>query len=146
MTCSGLPGPASFEILDHTADVKVRVWGGTLPELFEHAAIAMFSVIGELARVSVEKELIITIEGLDLVDLLVRWLNELLHRFDLDHTVFCEFSIDELEETRLRGRARGEPIDFDRHQLETEIKAVTYHEAKVLKQHDRWVAEILFDV
>ena len=34
-----------FELIDHTADVGIKVWGSTLTELFENAAKGMFSVI-----------------------------------------------------------------------------------------------------
>ena len=46
-----------FELVDHTADIGVRVWGPTAEEVFEQAALAMFSLvcdpldIGELAAV-----------------------------------------------------------------------------------------------
>ena len=37
-----------FEILDHTADIGIIAFGSTLPELFEHAAYGMCSLMFDL--------------------------------------------------------------------------------------------------
>ena len=52
------------------------------------------------------------------------------------------------EEFRLTAHQwfQGEKLDFKRHRLKTEIKAVTYHQLKVQKVKDTWQAEVIFDV
>ena len=70
-----------YELVDRTADIGVRLWGPTAEEVFEQAALALFSLvcdplqIGDLVTVDVELEA----EGMDL--LLAAWLNELLSIF-----------------------------------------------------------------
>jgi SHS2 domain-containing protein len=41
---------------------------------------------------------------------------------------------------------QGEPYDSDKHQLKTEIKAVTYHGLSVEKTVRGWKAKVIFDV
>lgn len=135
-----------FEFLEHTADVRVRVWGQTLPRLFENAARAMFSVIAEMRNVRPAAETAVEVRGEDPVSLLVNWLAELLYRFGAEQALFCEFEVERLTDESLSARVRGETVDFDRHELLTEVKGVTYHEAKIEKQGDCWMAELLFDV
>ena len=40
-----------YEQLEHTADVALRVYGGSLQELFTNAAYAMFSQLADLTQI-----------------------------------------------------------------------------------------------
>jgi len=40
----------------------------------------------------------------------------------------------------------GEAIDFSRHRVFGEIKAVTFHRLRVEQRDGIWMAEVLFDV
>lgn len=135
-----------FEVLDHTADVGLKSYGETLKEVFENAAIGMFSLITDLDNVKVSLSAEIEIEAEDRETLLVEWLNELLYRFEVEYLVFKRFEIvDWDEEYRLRARAYGEPLDLGRHQIKTQIKATSYHELKI-EHSDGWSAQVIFDI
>ena len=41
-----------YELIDHTADVGLRAFGKTLPELFRNAAIGLFEMMTDLEKVS----------------------------------------------------------------------------------------------
>src|SRR6266581_8019813 len=120
-----------YEVFEHTADVGLHAFGGTLSELFIHAAQGMESlmVAPEQVRVQVSRE--ITVTGHDEVSLLIAWLNELIVLFDTEYLLFKEFEIDLITETYVQGRAAGESYDARRHDLSSAIKAVTWHEAAV---------------
>lgn len=135
-----------FEVLDHTADVGLKSYGETLKEVFENAAIGMFSLITDLDNVKVSLSAEIEIEAEDRETLLVEWLNELLYRFEVEYLVFKRFEIvDWDEEYRLRARAYGELLDLGRHQIKTQIKATSYHELKI-EHSDGWSAQVIFDI
>jgi len=136
----------AYEVFDHTADVGIHVFGTTLPELFTHAAQGMESlmVAPEQIQKYVTRE--ITVEGHDVVSLLIAWLNELVFLFDTEYLLFCAFEIDAFTETSLHGRAFGEPYDAQRHDLSSAIKAVTWHEASVEPTNDGYRASIIFDI
>ncbi len=41
---------------------------------------------------------------------------------------------------------RGEPFDPARHALSNEVKAITYHELKVVPSAEGWLAEAIDDI
>ena len=43
-------------------------------------------------------------------------------------------------------KLRGELVDPERHELEHEVKAITYHGLKVEQQADQWLAEVIVDI
>jgi SHS2 domain-containing protein len=135
-----------YETFDHTADIGIRAFGRKPEEVFAHAAEALFSVLTDLN--SVRRQLIreVEIHGLDLEDLLVRWLGELLYLCDGEGYLFREFSVGELTSTFLKATARGERFDPGRHEIKTEIKAVTYHQVEVSQKDGTWVGKVIFDL
>ncbi len=135
-----------YEWIEHTADVGVRVFGDDLKGLFSHAASAFFEIITDLNTIDAKETHIIEIEGEDLEDLLINWLNELLFLFETKGLVFKEFEIEEIKKDHLRARIRGEFFDLKKHPLKTCIKAVTYHQLRVEKIKEHWEAQIIFDI
>jgi len=135
-----------YEIFEHTADLGLRMRAADLPELFAEAGRALFSAIVEdldAVRPASEVQLSVDAERLD--DLLRDWLAELLYRFHAEHLLFSQFDVA-LEGTALRATVRGEPVDADRHRIEGELKAVTYHGLTVEQQPDgTWLAEVIVD-
>ncbi len=47
---------------------------------------------------------------------------------------------------RLEGSVWGEPVDEARHQLASEVKAVTYHGLTVEPCFQGWRAELILDI
>jgi SHS2 domain-containing protein len=109
------------------------------------AAKGLTSLIVDLAGVEPRQDASFRIAGKDLDYLLFDWLNELVYLLDREHLVFSQFSVT-VSETGLIATCRGEPIDSTRHQLEHEVKAVTYHDLKVEQVEDGWVAEVILDI
>jgi len=133
-----------FEILEHPADIGFRAYGRTLPELFETAAIAMLSIACELEDIEPKNEYTLEAEGADYESLLVNWLSEVLFFFDGRRIALRKFQVLELEPDHLRAVARGEPRA--RHRAKLIVKAVTWHQLKVARYHDGWLAEVYLDI
>jgi len=138
--------PEPFELIEHTADTGIRAFGRTRPQVYENAARGLLSLMASPDSVRLSSEEVIEVEGSDAVDLLVTWLHEILYRFDAQHQVFGEVQVEDFAEWRLRATLRGEQFDPARHEVRAEVKAVTYHAARVERENDGWVAEVLFDV
>lgn len=135
-----------FEVFEHTADVGLRMRADELNHLFEDAARGLFScIVANLDAVRPVQEMQFRIEGDRHDDLLFDWLAELLFTFDARHVLFSNFRV-ELGPPGLVATARGEPIDRSRHELEMEIKAITYHGLKVEQTGDGWLAEVIVDI
>ncbi len=131
-----------FEEIEHTADVGIRAYGKTASEILESAAVGMFSLIADLSNVKPVGEEEIRLEADGLPDLLVKWLSELLFLHETGNVLFSSFEV-RIRGTKLHGRARGEAIDKERHELKLAIKAVTYHRLSV--DVKKGVAEVIFD-
>jgi SHS2 domain-containing protein len=135
-----------YELFEHTADLGLRVRAETLDELFAEAGRALFSVIvANFDAVRPVHEFAFEIEGSRRDDLLFDWLAELLYTFDARHVLLSDFRV-EVHQTGLAATARGEPYDPDRHELDMEVKAITYHRLKVEQDADGWLAEVIVDL
>ncbi len=131
-----------FEEIDHTADVAIRVWGATLPELFANAAYGMAWQLTDPRDVDPMIERQIAVEGEDLEIVMVEWLSELLYLGERDHLVFTEFNILQVTSRSLQALARGGPVeDYHGH-----IKAVTFSELEITKTDRGYETTIVFDV
>ncbi len=140
---------AVVELIPHTADVGIEVRAPTLDELFVAAAQGFTKVlITNPSAVRPRTSIDIELEGTDLADLLVRWLAELLYLFEVERMLFSRYQL-RVDQTgiRMQAQAKGEPYDPHRHHAGLEIKAVTYHEARVeLTADGTWHARVIFDV
>ncbi|HKQ31965.1 MAG TPA: archease [Thermodesulfobacteriota bacterium] len=136
----------SFEVLEHTADVGVRVHGENLAELLKNAALALLSLITERETVRPDEEIVFEVEAETGEELLVKMLSEILYLHEVRKMVFADAEIELTDALKLRGRLRGEKTDTSRHELLLDIKAATYHNLKIERVNDRFMAEIIFDI
>ncbi len=140
---------ATFKTLEHTADIGVEVTASSEAELFEGAGLAMFSLMTDTSTVKPRMSLSVTLEAGDRVELLFRWLNELLYLSDTESMLFSSFEVRITTSAAgevLEAEVGGEPIDERRHPALEEIKAATYHDMEVARFEDRWRARVIFDV
>ena len=140
--------PQGYEFFEHTADVGVVARGVTLPRLFENASKAMFDLVCDRRAVRPRRSVRIAVRGSSLEDLLVRWLSELLFRLETEDILFTSFAVKQVNRTLLRasGVVRGETIDRTRHVLRHEVKAVTYHQIRLVRGRSAWRVRIVFDI
>jgi SHS2 domain-containing protein len=136
----------SFEVLEHTADVGVRVYGRNLAELLKNAALALLSLITERETVRPDEEIVFEVEAETGEELLVKMLSEILYLHEVRKMVFADAEIELTDGLKLRGRLRGEKTDTSRHELLLDIKAATYHNLKIERVNDRFMTEIIFDI
>jgi SHS2 domain-containing protein len=137
-----------YELFEHTADLGLRVRAADLDTLFAEAAACLFSaVLEDIGTVRPEQSVTVELAGTDREFLLFDWLRDLLLKCDEDHMVFGKFSV-QVRDDGLTGVAWGEPLDPARHLLAHEVKAITYHELKVVREGegDAWLAEVIVDI
>ncbi len=141
----------NYELIEHTADIGIRVKGGNLSELFKNAALAMFDIIAEkksqvipYGRKSPVEKISIKQKADNSEELFINWLNELLSLSATGELIFSDFKINKLDEKNLEVAAVGESME--NYKVNTEIKAATYHQLKIEKIKSAWQAEVIFDV
>jgi SHS2 domain-containing protein len=135
-----------FEVLDHTADIGLIVYGEDLKSLFENAGKAFFHLITDLKKVRLRTEKRIEIRKESLERLMVDWLTELLYLHEVENLLFKEFKVESVGEKGLRARVKGEAFQEGVHVIKTGVKAVTYHQIEVRKGREGWRAQIIFDL
>ncbi len=135
-----------YKLFDHTADLGVEIYGKTVNELFANAAFSVFDIITELKHVTPDVERKIVVEGEGWEDLLVNYLREILYLFNGEGLLLKEYSVQKIDPRHLEGKVSGERFDPAKHRINTEIKAVTYHQVTVRKTPDMWVGRVIFDV
>jgi SHS2 domain-containing protein len=135
-----------YELIEHTADIGIKVKGKDLKSLFINFARAMFDIIAEKSHPEIKqtKKLILKLKADKIDELLVLWLNELLSLSAVKELIFSEYEIIKLEENYLEAQVSGE--DAAAYKINTEIKAATYHELEVKETNSGWQARLIFDV
>jgi len=138
--------PKRYDYFEHKADVGIIGIGTTLPEAFEEAAKAMFNLMYDVEKVEPLKEIQIKCEANNSEELFVEWLNALLAQANIHELALGEFQVTEIKGSQLKGCAKGEPLDAQRHDPKTEVKAATYAMLNVGKKGKEYVAECVVDV
>ena len=136
----------NFSLLDHTADLGIKVRGTDLKNLFEEAAKSMMHVMVRMKHNGKTRRLKLSVEGEDLADLMVRWLGEILYLFEGEKEVVTDVGIDAISQSHLDAILETVPLDQNLHNIRCEIKAVTYHQIEVTKKDKHWEARIIFDL
>jgi len=135
-----------YELIDHTADLGIRVRGENLVRLFENAGLALLDLLTDVALVKPDSKLSVSLTAENLEALFVQWLRELLYLFYGQKKLFCAFEITKLNDTSLAATCWGEGLDRTRHVFLSEIKAVTYHELSIKRDDSGWVAQAILDI
>ena len=102
----------NYELIEHTADIGIKVRGKDLKELFKNSALAMFDIIGEKKLPATShklpfKRIIIKKKAENLEELFINWLNELLSLSATKEKIFCAYKFKSLNEHSLEAEAVG---------------------------------------
>ena len=141
-----------YEVIDHTADLCVRVYGENLEALFLNAAKVMFELILEEKeetppRKNPEyKKIVLNKSGENLDEIFIFWLTELLYLFSVESFIFGRADIQRLSSEGIQAEVEGKTFNPEFYWIKTEIKAVTYHELELKQISTGYQAQIIFDV
>jgi SHS2 domain-containing protein len=130
-----------FEEIPHTADWSVRVWAPDLPSLFVESARAMNALSGTVLGAGERLKRGFEAEAPDPESLLVAFLSELVYLQEQENLAFDVFDL-RVASQWLKVQMEGAQIDS----VDKAIKAVTYHNLKILATRDGLEATIVFDV
>lgn len=136
----------NYEVLEHTADIGIRVKAKDLAGLFRHAGLAIFQISSEKlpTKDKEQHKLIINQKAESVEELFVNWLNELLSLSAVEALIFEDIEINKIDEKNIEAVAIG--CDLKNFKVNSEIKAATYHALKIEQTASGWQAEVIFDV
>jgi SHS2 domain-containing protein len=144
-----------FDYLEHTADLYIRAYGRDLLELFSNAGLSIFESMTTTSSLEAKEKRSVKAEGYDLENLFYRWLEELLTLYYSEGLMCREVVAEELvirrvnddREYSVKGYCVGEIFDPERHESKVEIKAVTYHQMRIIRDPEKgWIAYFVLDI
>ena len=137
------------ETFDHTADVGLTAWADSLGELLAALAEGLTDVICVRSRICPAVVRKLDVEAQDPEALAVDFLSRILYIFAVDGFLLAEASVRVLAgggRTAISAELAGETYDPARHEIRTEVKAVTYHQLKIAPEGGRWVGRVILDL
>jgi SHS2 domain-containing protein len=139
-----------FEFLEHTADAYIAAYGRDLVEAFENAALAMFDVMTDVAKITPNVKDNVEVAAEDEQALLYSWLEALLVKFDVEDMLYSKFKILQLRKTAegfmLKAEIWGEKFNLRKHAQKVGVKAVTYHRMEIIKEAGKVTLKFILDI
>ena len=135
-----------YRLIDHTADLGIRVFSKNRVGIFITSAQAMFDLIADRQNVYGEAAFCLSVLGEDDPDLLMNFLRELLYGWAVYRRLVKDIEVSELSKKKLSASITYDVYQSSIHEMRNEIKAVTYHLLSVEKDSDGWQAQVIFDV
>lgn len=133
----------AYEVLDHTGDVRIRVYGKTKEELFGNAMKGMITLLKCKVSSDKFKKRKTAIQSQDINALLVDFLNEVNYLRQVNNEVYQKVIFRNFSDTKLEVELEGYPVE----EFEEDIKAVTFHDVDIHQNPDGfWETFIVFDV
>jgi SHS2 domain-containing protein len=130
--------PGGFELLEHTADIGIRAWGGSIEEAFEQAGYGLAEILGvRLAGGGTSHE--IRAEASDVGGLVVDFLNELVLLQESQGVGFTRVEVRRLSSTELEASVWVRTMEGEASGIP--VKGATYHQLGI-ERHPEGEAEI----
>ena len=138
---------SGYEVLEHTADVGLRIWAPTLEGVFSAACEGMVEILGAEGAAPPAGEprsVDVHAEAAEVEGLLVDWLSEVLYHLDESEACLAGVRGLEVDETSLRATLDLSPCE--QGWSGTELKAATYHQLSLARDDAGWRGTVFFDV
>ncbi len=135
-----------YTLLDHTADLRVRIFGQSMAGLFKNAGLALGELICMPGKLKPDTSTTIEITGEDPADLMVNYLREILYLWTGRDQLVCGIEILDLSDRALSVQIKSMDYRSEKHAILNEIKAVTYHQIAVEPVAGGWQATVVFDI
>jgi SHS2 domain-containing protein len=141
-----VPPGQRYELLDHTADVAIRVGGGDLSVLLANLAYAACDLMADADSVAQVVTREIRIAAAAPEQLIVQFVGELLFLFDTERLLLPWAELTHADPKLAVGRVSGEAIDLHRHAYKGELKAATYANLRLRHDDALWQIDLVLDV
>ncbi|MGC9046704.1 MAG: archease [Minisyncoccia bacterium] len=121
-----------FQILGHTADIRLKVVGKDYEELFKNSALGLAKILDNNFEKKIKfirgfEKIVINADNYDI--LLVNFLNEILTKSSINKKVYPLVKILKLSPLNIEAHISGYSINrFDK-----DVKAISYHQSQIIK-------------
>jgi SHS2 domain-containing protein len=129
-----------------TADIAFEARGHTLNELFENAFAAVEESMVETSGVKAVIKKTLKLKNATLDGLLFDFLSALVYFKDAESLLFSKVKVKITDSYDLEATLYGEKIDPSRHDLRSDVKAVTLHMFEVKQVGKEWYCRVILDI
>lgn len=135
----------NYKLIEHTADVGIKVTGESITEIFEKAILATSDLVSDGIEIEPKVEKKFNIEEEDIKTAIVSVLEEILYIFEKDFFLPSECTV-KVEKNSYKCTLKGNIISSEEIKDGTDIKAVTYHQLEIKEIEGEYQAKVIFDV
>ena len=132
------------------ADAAIEVNSDSLEGIFIDSGKALTNtMVDDLKSIKTNQKYTFKVESQERDLLLFEFLEKLVIEKDANQMLFSEFEVkinQTNEKFMVSVIAHGEHIDYDRHELCADVKAVTLHKFSLTKEKEDWKAEMILDI
>lgn len=135
---------SKFSLLEHTADIGIKIQGNNLEELFESGFYGVLSIVAKRRPLESDSK-VVELTSPDKESMLVDFLNEILYLINGENWLPAKIVKLNIDENNLKSVISGEKFSST-DIIKTEIKAATYHNINIKKNVDTWETNVVFDL
>lgn len=133
-----------FVELDHKADVKFKITGKSLENIFENVTLAFSSYIFSKRKIKEDKKISITLTADNKETLLYKFIDELIFLLDTKYFAVISSKVKlNYNNTILKAKLSG--VSTKNIKL-VHVKAATYSEMYIKNIKNSWESQIVLDV
>jgi SHS2 domain-containing protein len=133
----------TYEFVEHTGDIKIKVIAKTLEQAFTETARALKESITEL-KIKPKTTKQITLSGTDTKNLLYKFLEEFLYLLDSEDFIFSEIKDLKIKNNTLTATVLGDKTE--NYKISNEVKAITYNEMEIGNSKKETKIQVVLDV
>jgi SHS2 domain-containing protein len=134
-----------YEILEHTADIGIKITGNSLTEIFWKAIHATADLLSGGIEIQPVIERGFSAEEENMETALVSVLEEIIYFFEKELFLPSVCSVN-IENDQYQINLKGNIVSAEDIKNGTEIKAVTYHQLEIKEVDGQYQATIIFDI
>ena len=134
-----------YKIIDHTADIGIKITGRFLTEIFWKAMHATADLLSGGIEIKPRIERGFSTKEENIETALVSILEEIIYFFEKDSFLPSMCSV-RIKEDVYEIRLKGDIVSAEDIKNGTEIKAVTYHQLEVKEVRNGYQATVIFDI
>lgn len=140
-----------YEILEHPSELRIRIYGKILEELFSNAVLAMSKILKHNAKLQIKNANVANretaqIESIDINSLLVDFLSDILAKSQINKKVYQVYKFISFKSGDTEASLKAKLYSYSVGHFDEDIKAVTYEDLDIKKVDNVWQTIIVFDI
>jgi SHS2 domain-containing protein len=136
-----------YRFLDHPSEAFIEVTSGTIEEILEESAVALFETMTDTSKIKPEKNFKVQLESNDRNNLLIDWLNRLILLHEVERVFLSQFEVHVHRNLawKLKAKVKGEPI-HDKQERRSQVKSATYGQLEWIEESKGHRVRFLLDI